>query len=112
MHGCWPKDDPIDGSAFHELVVLPTLAPNLSWPYPNLFHVPFALVKSLDHSSSFSKENSQIEDVWPTPSGMFLHISNFFFYLQMHFRDFNTKPHGKFAVIRYKYDWNSGGVIS
>ena len=29
-------DDPTQGSAFHELVVLPTLAPHLARPY----HVP------------------------------------------------------------------------
>ncbi|PPQ76057.1 hypothetical protein CVT26_005439 [Gymnopilus dilepis] len=36
MSTCWSKDDPKQGSAFHELVVLPTVAPHLAEPY----HVP------------------------------------------------------------------------
>jgi len=33
MANRWSNDNPNQGSAFHELVVLPTLAPHLSRPY-------------------------------------------------------------------------------
>jgi len=36
MHNRWSNDDPNQGSAFHELVALPTLAPHLARPY----HLP------------------------------------------------------------------------
>jgi hypothetical protein len=45
MSNRWSLDDPNQGSAFHELVVLPTLAPELARPY----NVPGTTFNAGDH---------------------------------------------------------------